>query len=34
MNTIHIEKQNIIIKITGWDKIFCLKGQVSFAKRN
>lgn len=34
MNKIHIDEQNITINITGWDKIFCLKGKVSFAKSN
>ena len=34
MNEIHIDEQKVTINITGWDKIFCLKGKVSFAKSN
>ena len=34
MNKISLDGERITISITGWDKIFCLKGKVSFAKKN
>ena len=34
MNKIHLDEENVTIYITGWDKLWCLKGKVSFAKSN
>ena len=29
-----LDNERVIISITGWDRVFCLKGRVSFAKSN